>query len=174
MPETTRWALDKLPAGRLHWLTQPLELALGIGLTGPIPRLTDYEDVGGPFFVDPGGEYSDQIEDDLALWIRTELGLVVLVGCCHAGLINTLQYAQKLSGIPKIHAVIGGFHLIESQKVRVDHTIAALKEINPNLIVPCHCTGERVAEQLKQALGLRVQLGSAGATYTFNVTKGTS
>jgi 7,8-dihydropterin-6-yl-methyl-4-(beta-D-ribofuranosyl)aminobenzene 5'-phosphate synthase len=167
MPETTRMAIERLLPARLHWITQAEELAPGIGITGPVPRLTAYEDVGGPFYTDRDGESRDPIEDDLALWFRTELGLVVIVGCCHSGLINTLRHAQRLSGTATIRAVIGGFHLIESNWGRVERTIAALSELEPDLIVPCHCTGDRVAEQLRQALGDRVRVGAAGETYSF-------
>jgi 7,8-dihydropterin-6-yl-methyl-4-(beta-D-ribofuranosyl)aminobenzene 5'-phosphate synthase len=167
MPGAARAALESLSPGRVHWITQPLEVAPGIGVTGPIPRLTNYEDTGGPFFLDVAGNRGDPIDDDLALWIRTETGLVVIVGCSHAGLINTLNYARGLSGASRIHAVLGGFHLIEASDARVERTIDALTELGPNLIVPCHCTGERAVEKLRLALGERVLPGSAGATYTF-------
>jgi 7,8-dihydropterin-6-yl-methyl-4-(beta-D-ribofuranosyl)aminobenzene 5'-phosphate synthase len=167
MPGAAKLALESVSPGKLHWTTRPIELAPGIGLTGPVPRLTDYEDVGGPFFVDGNGRQSDPIDDDLALWIRTETGLVVIVGCSHAGLINTLRHAQRLSGASRIHAVLGGFHLLEASEARVERTMDALTELGPDLIVPCHCTGERAVEKLRLALGERVLPGSAGTTYTF-------
>lgn len=168
MPEAATTALESLPAGRVHWVTQPLEVAAGVGITGPIPRLTDYEDAGGPFFVDADGQHGDPIPDDLALWIRTDRGLVVVVGCSHAGLINTLHHVQRLSGGSRIHAVLGGFHLLEASALRVERTAGALAELGLDLIVPCHCTGDRAVEQLRHVLGGRVHLGSAGSTYTFD------
>jgi 7,8-dihydropterin-6-yl-methyl-4-(beta-D-ribofuranosyl)aminobenzene 5'-phosphate synthase len=170
MPGAARAVLESLSPGRVHWITQPLEVAPGIGVTGSIPRLTNYEDTGGPFFLDVAGDRGDPIDDDLALWMRTEEGLVVIVGCSHAGLINTLNYARGLSGASRIHAVLGGFHLIEASDTRVERTIDALTELGPNLIVPCHCTGERAVEKLRLALGERVLPGSAGTTYTFGGT----
>jgi 7,8-dihydropterin-6-yl-methyl-4-(beta-D-ribofuranosyl)aminobenzene 5'-phosphate synthase len=168
MPESARSALERVLPERLHWTTQPIEVAPGIGLTGPIPRLRDYEDVGGPFFVDGEGKHSDPIDDDLALWLRTDRGLVVVVGCSHAGVINTLKYAQRLSGASRIHAVLGGFHLGEASETRVSRTMGALMALGPDLIVPCHCTGELAVEKLRQTFGERVRLGSAGAIYTFD------
>ena len=168
MPEAATTALESLPAGRVHWVTQPLEVAAGIGITGPIPRLTDYEDAGGPFFVDAGGQHGDPIPDDLALWIRTDRGLVVVVGCSHAGLINTLHHVRRLSGGSRIHAVLGGFHLLEASASRVEQTTGALAELGLDLVVPCHCTGGRAVEQLRHVLGGRVHLGSAGSTCTFD------
>ena len=168
MPESARSALEWVPPERLHWTTRPIEVAPGIGLTGPIPRLRAYEDVGGPFFVDGEGKHSDPIDDDLALWIRTDTGLVVVAGCSHAGVINTLKYAQRLSGTSRIHVVLGGFHLGEASETRVARTMGALTALGPDLIVPCHCTGELAVEKLRQTFGERVQVGSAGATYTFD------
>jgi 7,8-dihydropterin-6-yl-methyl-4-(beta-D-ribofuranosyl)aminobenzene 5'-phosphate synthase len=170
MPESARSALERVPPERLHWTTHPMEVAPGICLTGPIPRLTDYEDIGGPFFVDREGRHSDPIDDDLALCIRTEMGLVVVAGCGHAGVINTLKYAQRLSGAFRIHAVFGGFHLGEASEARVERTMGALAELGPDLIVPCHCTGELGVEKLRQTFGERVHVGSAGARYTFDGT----
>jgi len=166
MPAATRTALDAHPAG-VRWTTRSHQLAIGLGLTGPIPRLTDFEDTGGPFFVDADGAQPDPIADDLALWIRTERGLVVVVGCSHAGLVNTLHHALKLSGETRLHAVLGGFHLNEASKVRLARTMVGLQELGPDLIVPCHCTGDAAVERLRQSFGERVLPGSAGAVFLF-------
>jgi 7,8-dihydropterin-6-yl-methyl-4-(beta-D-ribofuranosyl)aminobenzene 5'-phosphate synthase len=166
MPAATRTALDVHPVG-IRWITRSQQLAIGLGLTGPIPRLTDFEDTGGPFFVDANGAQPDPIADDLALWMRTERGLVVVVGCCHAGLVNTLHHALKLSGETRLHAVIGGFHLNEASEVRLARTMAELQGLGPDLIVPCHCTGEEAVERLKQTFGERVLPGFAGAAFLF-------
>ncbi len=172
MPEATRLVLEDPCFGGVHWVQRQLEIAAGAGITGPIPRLTDYEDTGGPFFIDAGGIRSDAITDDLALWIRTERGLVVIVGCSHAGLINTLRYAQRLSGEPRIHAVIGGFHLTGASERRLQHTMDSLKDLDLDLIVPCHCTGGVAVERLRDVFGERVVPGLAGAAYTFGAARG--
>ncbi|MBN1946893.1 MAG: MBL fold metallo-hydrolase [Bradymonadales bacterium] len=167
MPQPTRTVFDRLLPEQLHLITSPVELAPGIGLTGPIPRRTEYEDVGGPFFIDGAGRLADPIDDDLALWMRTEKGLVVIVGCSHAGLVNTLHHACQLGGTNRIHAVLGGFHLGGASEDRLNRTAEALRDIDPDLVIPCHCTGERAVEKLKQALGERVLFGEAGATFCF-------
>jgi 7,8-dihydropterin-6-yl-methyl-4-(beta-D-ribofuranosyl)aminobenzene 5'-phosphate synthase len=168
MPGAARSALETAHAG-MHWVAQPLEVAAGVGITGPIPRLTDYEDTGGPFFVDADGSRRDPILDDLALWVRTDRGLVVIVGCSHAGLVNTLHYAQRLSDEPRLHAVLGGFHLIEASEARLARTMAELRELGPDLIVPCHCTGDEAVGRLRRSFGERVVSGSAGAVFRFGV-----
>jgi 7,8-dihydropterin-6-yl-methyl-4-(beta-D-ribofuranosyl)aminobenzene 5'-phosphate synthase len=167
MPDTARSALESLPAPRLHRVTQPLALDETMGITGPIPRIVDGEDTGGPFFLDSDGTRPDPIEDDLAFWVRTDAGLVVLVGCSHAGLINTLRYVHELTGCPRLHAVLGGFHLLEAGRERIGRTVRALVEMSPDFVVPCHCTGARAVDALRDALGCRVRAGSAGAAFTF-------
>lgn len=171
MPDEARAALEALPPQRVAWTTDPVELQEGVGLTGAIPRHTDFEDPGGPFFIDAAGTRADPIPDDQALWLRTERGLVVLVGCSHAGLINTLRHARRLSGEPRLHAVIGGFHLVAASDLRLQRTVEALKQLELDLIVPCHCTGDAATEVLKQSLGERVVAGAAGARYTFGAPR---
>jgi 7,8-dihydropterin-6-yl-methyl-4-(beta-D-ribofuranosyl)aminobenzene 5'-phosphate synthase len=167
MPAASRSALDRLPAGRLRWTAAPTELAPGVGLSGPIPRETTYEDVGGPFFLDPDGRRPDPIADDLALWLRTGRGLVVVVGCCHAGIVNTLEHVRRVSGEPRVHAVIGGLHLVQASAERLDRTLAALAALAVDLVVPCHCVGQPAADRLADALGPRVVAGQSGQTYSF-------
>ncbi len=167
MPHSSVSALANLPAERLHWTERAREIAPGIGLSGPIPRRTDYENVGGPFFLDIQGKHADPVEDDMALWLRTERGLVVVLGCGHAGIINTLDHALRVGGSSHIHAVLGGFHLREASDSRIDRTLSALGKLAPDVIVPCHCTGERPIEALKSVFGDRVHLEAAGAIHSF-------
>jgi len=165
MPEKSMTILDRLPAQRIHWITQPLSLSENIGITGPIPRDASFEDTGGPFYLDPEGKSADPIEDDLALWIRTRSGLVVCAGCCHAGLVNTLNHVRRLTGEKSIRAVIGGFHLLNATGKRIELTVNALHALSPRMMVPCHCTGDTATRILQDALGERVVPGYAGAIY---------
>ena len=168
IPQEPMSAIEKLPAQCLHWVAQALLLSKRIGITGPIPRETIFEDTGGPFYLDPEGRRADPIEDDLALWINTAEGLVVCVGCCHAGLVNTLNYVRRLSGDSRLRAVIGGFHLLQASDQRLAQTVAALRSMAPEMVVPCHCTGERAVEGLRSVLGKRVLLGRTGVTISFD------
>jgi len=172
MPEAARGALKRFVATRVHRVTEPAEIAPGVGLTGRIDRHTNYEDTGGPFFLDSAGTRPDPISDDLALWIRTDRGLVVVVGCSHAGLINTLQHARRVSGEARLHAVVGGFHLGGAAAERLERTVEALEALAVERIVPCHCTGDAAVETLRQALGARVVPGAAGVSYTFGSAAG--
>jgi 7,8-dihydropterin-6-yl-methyl-4-(beta-D-ribofuranosyl)aminobenzene 5'-phosphate synthase len=167
MPQAAMAAIDKLPWQHLSWVQQTVWLSEDIGLTAPIARETHYEDTGGPFYLDPEGKRTDPIEDDLALWVRTDRGLVICVGCCHAGLVNTLNQVRRLNGGMDVRAIIGGFHLLNANRTRLDHTIAALRSLKPEQIIPCHCTGEHAVAALQQAMGKQVSLGAAGKQYPF-------
>ena len=167
MPRDAMLAIDKLPAKRVHWVQQALLLTESIGLTGPIPRETDFENTGGPFFLDSKGQRPDPMDDDLALWIRTKQGLIVCVGCAHAGLVNTLRHVQRLNQGLRIRAVIGGFHLLNADESGLAQTIAALRLVAPEQIIPCHCTGEQAVSQLCQAFPKECCPGKAGKTYIF-------
>ena len=167
MPEQAKSALDKLPSARLHPVQEPLMLTAAVGVTGPIPRLAAYEDTGGRFYFDPEGMEPDPIDDDLALWVRTASGVVICLGCAHSGVTNTLDYVVRLSQTTRIRAVIGGFHLLDASPDRIEQTVSALQSFAPDMLVPCHCTGERAVNSLLEAFGERVSLGKAGANYRF-------
>ena len=167
MPRASMAALDRFPQEHLHWVQQPTLLAPGIGLTGPIPRETSFEDTGGPFFLDQAGHRPDPVDDDLALWISTDSGLIVCVGCAHSGLINTLRHILRQNPGQRIRSVIGGFHLLNADRRRIELTIKALKDMAPEKVVPCHCTGGEAVEQIRQALGRVCRPGMAGMKLKF-------
>ncbi|SDP64618.1 MBL fold metallo-hydrolase [Desulforhopalus singaporensis] len=162
MPTISQMALNRVPMEKLHWLQREDHLGPGIGVTGPIPRLSSFEENGSSFFLDCVGLRPDPIDDDLALWMETTQGLIVIVGCAHAGLINTINYVSRLTGDRRIRAIIGGFHLQSAGPQRLRQTVAALQAYNPELIVPCHCTGEAAVAILQDTFGERVCPGMAG------------
>jgi len=161
-----RAAIEQLPVEKVIWSDRPVSIAPQVGVTGPIARATDFEDVGGPFFLDEGGQEPDPITDDQALWIETAEGLVVCVGCCHAGLINTLQAVRRASGISRIRAVIGGFHLLHAGQDRLERTVDALRSMAPQTLIPCHCTGSEAQRRLRESLGESVLPCCSGATFS--------
>ncbi len=121
-------------------------------VTGQIPRTTPYEK-GSPnqvALIDGKWQPDPWIHDDQAIVIHVrEKGLVVLTGCGHAGVINTLLHARHMTGMKDIYAVIGGFHLTGSVfEPLIPPTIQALKEIGPKIIVPQHCTGWRAIHEI--------------------------
>lgn len=162
MPQASMRALNALSPDRLRWSGEPVRLCEGLGLSGTIPRRTDFEDAGGPFFFDPHGHRPDPVADDQSLWIRTDKGLVICTGCCHAGLINTLTHLQDVTGEERIRAVIGGLHLGAASAERLEKTARALRDMGVGLLVPCHCTGEAATAWLVDHLDCEVHTGYAG------------
>ena len=167
MPPAARAAIQHLDHARIIGAGETLVPADGVGVTGPIARDAPFEDDGGPFFLDPTGTRRDHLDDDQALWVASREGLVVVAGCCHAGVINTLRQAQRASGVAAIRALIGGFHLGDADPARIHATLAALAEIRPALLAPCHCTGDRATEALACAFGAHVVPYSAGTHFVF-------
>ena len=164
MPRKSMAAMGTLSTKHLHWIKHPMMLSDIMGITGYVPRKTEFEDTGGPFYLDPEGKRPDLIDDDLALWIRTNQGLVICLGCCHAGLINTIHHICSISGTDRIRAIIGGLHLMNADDRRIERTIDALRSFSPGSIIPCHCTGDHASASLLNALYERVMTGASGAT----------
>ena len=140
-----------------------------IMVTGEVERITSFEKGLPNAVLELDGKIEkDPISDDQALVINLkEKGLVVIGGCSHAGIINTILYAQKLTGIERIHAVIGGFHLSGPyfEKI-IDQTIQELKMIRPQFLSPMHCTGWKAIQQMSQAFPYEFILNSVGSMIT--------
>ena len=94
-------------------------------------------------------------------------GLVVLSGCAHAGIVNTVKYVQKVSGTEKIHAVMGGFHLINTKAEVIQNTVADIKAMKPDYIIPTHCTGFEAVVAFSREMPNEFILNTAGSQYTF-------
>ncbi|MFO7973861.1 MAG: MBL fold metallo-hydrolase [Candidatus Hydrogenedentota bacterium] len=126
---------------QLVWTKAPTEVSPGIHITGPVPRQTDFEDVGGSFFADSECREPDTMPDDQALYLDTAEGTTVILGCAHAGVINTLRYVQQLTQNRPVHTVIGGTHLVSASPERMDKTVEELTGLGIQRLMPCHCTG---------------------------------
>ena len=141
------------------------ELAPGLYLTGEIPRVTDYETPNPSHFTEADNRYvPDTMPDDQALVAVTSKGPVVITGCAHAGLINTLRCAQQITGSSKIYGLIGGTHLIEANEERLAKTAAQLKEYNLQFCAANHCTGIKAQMSICQSLGDKFFLNNVGNT----------
>ena len=133
----------KAMSSSVTFTREPTSVRDGIWVTGQVPRWTEYEDTGGAFFLDSACEKPDPIEDDQTVFFDTRDGTVVLLGCCHAGVVNTLRYIQELTKGRSIHAVLGGTHLISASPDRMDRTVQELQAMQIDLMAPAHCTGAR-------------------------------
>lgn len=149
--------------------SEPARVAEHIWVTGPIPRNTPFEDTGGPFFLDEGRQTKDPIRDDQALWLETAEGIVIVLGCAHSGLVNTLDYVAELSGADRFRGVIGGMHLLNACPERLEATIDALERYQVALLAPCHCTGEGVIPMLAERFPGQFVRAGAGSRFHWAV-----
>jgi len=148
-----RQGLESL-GGSFNLTTKPIKITDNIMTTGEIPMVTDYEETDPDLFVkEATGWQPDKLLDDQALIINTEQGLVVILGCAHRGIINTLYHAQQLTGVKPIHTVLGGSHLIRASEERVWLTIAVLRDLGVQRLGLCHCTGLSTSVLLAQEFG---------------------
>ena len=166
MPQHVRDAVNERRASTT-WTRGPTEVAPGMFVTGPIPRRSTFEDTGGPFFLDPDGNVPDPIEDDQALWVETPGGVVVLLGCAHSGVVNTLDHIRQQTGRKPIRAIVGGMHLGSASDERMTQTIESLRHLNIGGLWPCHCTGATATAQLMAAFGDRCRACSVGTRIEF-------
>ncbi len=158
-------------------------------MTGQIPRKTSFEK-GFPIQY---AEYSDNnndedddddhdeknlnlvpdplVKDDQAVVVNLrKKGLVALTGCGHAGIINTLNYAKDLTGVDKIHAIIGGFHLPADGGIyeeAMNPTIEEIQNVDPEYIIPCHCTGWKATNKIIDLMPDKFIQSAVGTTFTF-------
>jgi 7,8-dihydropterin-6-yl-methyl-4-(beta-D-ribofuranosyl)aminobenzene 5'-phosphate synthase len=142
-----------------------------ICITGEIPRKTSFEKGFAQHMVFVNGSWQADpwIRDDRAIVINARgKGLVIVSGCAHAGIINTIHYAQQVTGITKVYAVMGGFHLAgKGFESRIEQTVEELQRINPKLIAPSHCTGWRAMCVIAQTFPKGFVWNSVGNLYRF-------
>jgi 7,8-dihydropterin-6-yl-methyl-4-(beta-D-ribofuranosyl)aminobenzene 5'-phosphate synthase len=154
--------LESLGA-RFNLSREPVRLADNIMTTGEVPMVTDFEAIDPQLFVKDGADFKpDELLDDQAIIINTGAGLVVVLGCAHRGMINTLYHAQKLTGVKEIRLVIGGSHLIGASEARIWQTVAALKELGVGRIGISHCTGLPAAAIMAMEFGENFFFNNAG------------
>jgi 7,8-dihydropterin-6-yl-methyl-4-(beta-D-ribofuranosyl)aminobenzene 5'-phosphate synthase len=150
------------------WTTRPMELLPDVWATGPIPRETPFEDTGGSFFLDADCLIRDPLEDDQAVFFDSAQGTVVLLGCAHSGLVNTLSYIRRLTDDRPIHAVLGGTHLLNATPARLADTIERLTELGAPRLGPAHCTGMKATTTLWSAFPDRCLACGAGSRFEFH------
>jgi 7,8-dihydropterin-6-yl-methyl-4-(beta-D-ribofuranosyl)aminobenzene 5'-phosphate synthase len=137
--------------GRFNLTREPVKITDDIMTTGEVPMITEFEQIDEGLYVkEDSGWQPDKLLDDQSLIIKAEAGLVIILGCAHRGMINTLYHAMQLTGVDKIHSVIGGSHLMGVSEERLWKTIDALKGFGISRIGLCHCTDLPAASLLAQ------------------------
>ncbi len=151
--------------------TEPQLLCGGLVLTtGEVERTTSFETtipsfearIDGAWVVDP------LIDDQALVFHVRNRGLVIVGGCSHSGIVNICRYAQKLTGVGAIHAVLGGFHLGgRFFEPRIEPTVDELASLRPDVVVPMHCTGWKATRALSLRLPEQFRTSASGATFVF-------
>jgi len=143
-------------------------IAKDVITSGEIRRITLFEKVEGFWTVNGEKFKEDVMLDDQAIIINVKKkGLVVISGCAHSGIINTLKQAQRLTGIKEIYAVLGGFHLKDADEKWIRSTVNHLIKIGPKIVAPCHCTGPKAIDQIAKVFGDRCKIMGTGDAIEF-------
>ncbi len=145
------------------------EIVPGAYFTGNIARVTPYEKVPPTLLIKRGEKPEpDDFRGEQGLFFNVKgKGLVVLSGCAHAGIVNTVKQAQKIAGTDKVHAIMGGFHLINAKPELIQSTVADIKAMKPDMIVPAHCTGFEAIVAFNKEMPNEFVMNTAGTQYTF-------
>ena len=143
---------------------EPYQISDNIWTSGEIPIATDFESVEPIFFTKTNDTYiPDSIPDDLALVINSSKGLVIILGCSHRGMINTIHHARRITGENRVHTLIGGTHLFPKTMEQRTQTIHALEKIGVEMLGVSHCTGFEASQMLAGAFGDRFLGNHAGS-----------
>ena len=145
-------------AGGVLFMTRdPLQLLPGLMTTGEVERTNDFEDAGIDLCtIEKGRVKTDTMADDISVVaVIEDRGLVVVTGCCHAGIVNVLATARRISGVGKVVGLLGGLHLVEASETRIGKTVEGIRAVDPDWVYAGHCTGFRAQAALYGALGKR-------------------
>jgi 7,8-dihydropterin-6-yl-methyl-4-(beta-D-ribofuranosyl)aminobenzene 5'-phosphate synthase len=146
----------------------PAEVTPGVLTSGEVPMLTDYEEVEKSLYYMKNDEIEpDPLLDDLSLAVKTEKGLIVILGCAHRGPINIIHHFQKVTGEKRIYAVVGGTHLWSASQQRIEKTIIELLSLCVEKVACSHCTGPKATAKMADAFGDNFIYNNAGMVLDF-------
>jgi len=169
LEQLNREEIETLGLVKVVETKEPTPIVPGAYLTGNIERVTEYEK-GSPILLIKRG---DKLERDFFIGEQSLVfnvkgkGLVVVSSCAHAGIVNTVKHAQKMTGTDKIHAVMGGFHLLLAPLANIQKTVADIKAIKPDYVVPMHCAGFEAIMTFAREMPEQFILNTAGTRYIF-------
>jgi 7,8-dihydropterin-6-yl-methyl-4-(beta-D-ribofuranosyl)aminobenzene 5'-phosphate synthase len=154
---------------RFRLTKEPVKITENIWTSGEVPMVTEYESIDSGLFIKHDSDFQpDPVMDDQAIILKTGLGLVIILGCAHRGMINTISRAREITGINEVQAVIGGSHLIGASEERLYQSIAAIRELGVQKLGLCHCTDLPVISVLAQEFGENFIFNKAGTRLEFS------
>jgi len=169
MGQLKRGDIEALGFVKIVEIKEPTPVIPGAFCSGKIDMLTEYEKIPPRLLKKEGNEFVQDLfpgEQAIILNLKGK-GLIVLSGCAHRGIVNTVKQARKITGIEKIEAVVGGFHLVEAKPEKVQETISAMKTLSPKYVVPTHCTGFGPITAFAKEMPTQFVLSSVGTRFTF-------
>ncbi|ADL13747.1 MBL fold metallo-hydrolase [Acetohalobium arabaticum] len=147
-------------------VTETVEVTEGVWIIGEVPNSSEFEKFNPDYKRHINKRdtdlITDEFKDDQTVFFETSQGLVILLGCSHAGVVNILEYIKEFTNGQKIHAIIGGMHLISADEGRIKKTVDYLATLDFDLLVPLHCTGFTAVKAMKEAFGERVLIQQTG------------
>jgi 7,8-dihydropterin-6-yl-methyl-4-(beta-D-ribofuranosyl)aminobenzene 5'-phosphate synthase len=161
--DVARWDVDVVD------VAEPVILAEGVLLSGEMRETEPYEAIPPSLRMEHDGALVQDTfigEQTLVAHVR-DRGLVVVTSCSHRGIVGICRNAMRVSGVPKIHAVLGGFHLSGLDAERIDRVVETLRGFEVDYLVPQHCTGFEALVRLAQRMGQELVVSSTGSTFTF-------
>lgn len=158
--------------GKVMLADKDVRLAPGLVITGEIEMVNDFEQHFPLAYYEKQNELvKDFFQDEKSIIVNLRnKGLVVVSGCSHRGIINTVEYAKRITGVDEVHAVIGGFHLTgTTQWERIERTVSEMKKIRPRFVIPTHCTGWKAINLFAETIPDGFLLNAVGTKYSFSV-----
>ncbi|NPV27875.1 MAG: MBL fold metallo-hydrolase [Firmicutes bacterium] len=145
---------------------EPIEIVPGVWFSGEVPRITDFEKGDRRLIcLRNGNKVNDPIYDDVSLFCVTSEGLLIILGCAHAGVVNIIEHARQVTGLSKVYGVIGGTHLGAVSAVQQEATINYLRKLNLHFLAVNHCTGLSTIAQLAMIFGPQFHFAPAGTIF---------
>jgi len=169
IPQLKKEDIEGLGFVKVVEIKDPTSIASGAYLTGRIEQVTDYEK-GLPVALIKRGdtlEHDNFIGEQAVVLNLKGKGLVVLSGCAHVGIVNTVKHAQRITGVGKVHAIMGGFHLKGAKEELIYRTVVDIKAMAPDYIMPMHCTGFEAIAAFAKEMPDQFILNTVGTKYIF-------
>lgn len=142
---------------------EKVEIEGGVEVLSNVEMKTDFEKVSpGLYFLHDGVLVPDMVEEELSLVLKTDDGMVIIVGCSHRGIINIVKEAIRVCGIERVRAIVGGFHLERATRMQISKTIEALKKFDVERVYVSHCTGVEAFVEMRNKLGRKVLYNMVG------------
>jgi 7,8-dihydropterin-6-yl-methyl-4-(beta-D-ribofuranosyl)aminobenzene 5'-phosphate synthase len=169
LDQLRREDIEELEFVTIVQIEKPTPIVPGAYLTGNIERVTDYEQGSPALLIKKADTLEhDSFTGEQGLMFNVKgKGLVVLTSCAHAGIVNTTRHARRVTGIDRVHAILGGFHLTGAKPETIQKTVADIRAFAPEHIIPMHCTGFETIALLAKEMPDQFFLNTVGTQYTF-------